>query len=837
MPTLSRRTLLRSGLTLSATSVLAGSGFARAQALLAGDQSPLSAKALTTLAPRERFLLDFDWKFFQGNADDPAKDLGFGESQSDFAKSGGFAFADAKFDDSKWRSLNLPHDWGIELPFVRDESLQSHGYKPLGRKYPETSVGWYRRSFDVPKEDLGRRITLDFDGAFRSALVFFNGYFIGRNDNGYAPFSFDISDYAQYGEKNFLVVRMDASFGDGWFYEGAGIYRHVWLTKTDPVHLGQWETCVRTEVKGPVTTLSLATIVKNSRRTAASASLHWQIVDASGKTLATVTSPAQNIDPDGEASYTATAKLMNPALWSPETPVLYKAIATVMDNGKALDAEQVNFGVRTIRFDVDKGFFLNGVSMKIKGTCNHQDHAGVGAALPDRLQYYRLACLQEMGSNAVRTSHNMPTPAWVEACDLMGMMMMCETRLESSTAEGLAQYTTMVKRFRNSPAIILWSIGNEEGRLQAKPEGERVAATMIARSHELDPTRLCTAAVNNHWGTGISKALDVEGFNYNLNEIEKYHKEHPTQPLVGTETASTIAERGIYLTDKPRNWVDAYDDQTPPWAETAEQWWKVYGDRDYLPGGFAWTGFDYRGEPTPYSWPSINSFFGILDMCGFPKDTYFYYKAWWGKDPVLHVLPHWNWEERIGEPISVWAYSNLEEVELFLNGKSQGSQKVPHLGHLEWNVKYEPGTLEARASKGGKVLLTEKRETTGKLASLKLTADRSNLNADGEDIAMIRVEGLDAQGRFMPVADGLLHFKVTGAGNFLGAGNGDPNCLEADKEPARSLFNGLAQIIVQSTRTPGTITIEASNDDWPGPKLPSATLTITTQKVPLRPSL
>jgi beta-galactosidase len=837
MPPVSRRDILRTGLALSATSLLSGPAAARAEALLAGYNGVPSAEALSALAPRERFLLDFDWKFFQGNAANPAKDLGFGNNQGDFAKSGQFGFADAKFDDSKWRSLNLPHDWAVELPFVRDEDLQSHGYKPLGRKYPENSVGWYRRTFDLPKEDLGRRITLDFDGAFRSALVFFNGYFIGRNDNGYAPFSFDVSDYVQYGEKNALVVRMDASFGDGWFYEGAGLYRHVWLTKTDAVHLGQWETYIRPELKGSVATLSLGTVVKNAKNIPAKASLQWKIVDADGKTVATAASPAQTIDASGEAHYTATAKLANPALWSPDTPVVYKAIVSVLDGTRTLDAEQVSFGVRTLRFDADKGFFLNGKSLKIQGTCNHQDHAGVGAALPDRLQWFRLALLKDMGGNAVRTSHNMPTPEWVEACDRMGMMMMCETRLESATAEGLAQYETMVKRYRNSPAIILWSIGNEEWRLQKTDEGERVATTMVALSKRLDPTRLCTAAVNGDYGTGISKALDVEGFNYNLNDIEKYHKAHPTQPLVGSETASTIAERGIYSTDKLRNWIDAYDDQTPSWAETAETWWKFYAEREYLPGGFAWTGFDYRGEPTPYGWPTINSFFGIMDMCGYPKDTFFYYKAWWGKDPVLHVLPHWNWEQRLGEPISVWVYSNLDEVELFLNGTSQGSQKVPHLGHLEWKVKYQPGTLEARASKAGKVILTEKRETTGKIASIKLTADRPTIDADGQDLAIVRVEGLDAQGRLVPVADDFLQFKVTGDGAFLGVGNGNPNCVESDKEPKRSLFNGLAQLIVQSTKTPGTITIQAFNDEWPGPKLPPTTITVTTQKVTLRPSL
>jgi beta-galactosidase len=837
MPNVTRRDVLRTGFALSTASLFANSAAARAEALLAGYPGVPSAEALSAIAPRERYLLDFGWKFILGNGCDPAKDLGFGNGQGDFSKSGVFDFSKADFDDRKWRSLNLPHDWAVELPFVHDDELMSHGYKPLGRRYPETSVGWYRRSFNIPNEDMGRRITVDFDGAFRSALVFFNGYFIGRNDNGYVPFSFDVSDFAIYGGKNSLVVRMDASFGDGWFYEGAGIYRHVWLTKIDAVHLGQWETYVRADLKGTIAALDLGTVVQNNSRLPATASLQWIIIGADGKTVATAQSPVQNIAADGQVAFTATTKFASPALWSPETPTLYKAIIKVIAGDKTLDAEQVSFGVRTLRFDVDKGFFLNGKSVKIKGTCNHQDHAGVGAALPDRLQWFRLAILKEMGGNAVRTSHNMPTPEWVEACDRMGMMMMCETRMMSSNPEGLAQYETMVKRYRNSPSIIIWSIGNEEWKLQADAQGEHVAATMIERSHELDPTRLCTAAVNGSYGKGISKALDVEGFNYNLNDIDPYHKSHPAQPLIGSETASTIATRGIYSTDKLRNWVSSYDISTPKWAETAEAWWKFYAKREFLPGGFAWTGFDYRGEPTPYGWPSINSEFGIVDMCGYPKDTFYYYKAWWGTDPVLHLLPHWNWDQRLGEPISVWAYSNLDEVELFLNGASQGMQKVPHLGHVEWSVKYQPGVIEVRAGRNGKVMMTEKRETTGVISSLRLTADRPTIDADGEDLAFIRVEGIDAQGRLVPTAGDFIQFKVSGEGQFLGVGNGDPNCVESDKEPKRSLFNGLAQLIVQSTTTGGTITIEAFTDEWPGPKIGPVKVTVATRKVELRPTL
>ena len=835
MSDLTRRDLIRSGLALSGSTLVAGA-VSRAHALLA-RYPETAAEDLAAAGPRERLLFDFGWKFFQGHASDSLRDLDFGKDQGDFAKSGEFKFATEKFDDSKWRALDLPHDWAVELPFVRDEDLQSHGYKPLGRRYPETSVGWYRRVFDIPKEDAGRRVAIEFDGAFRSALVFLNGYFIGRNDNGYAPFRFDVTDFLNYGSKNYLVVRLDASFGDGWFYEGAGLYRHVWLTKTDALHLGSWESYVRPTVKGNAATLSLGTVVQNQSREAETCRVRWQIFDAVGKVVATAESAPQSVAPDSAATFTASASLANPAFWSPETPKLYSAMITVESSGKPRDAERLRFGVRTVVFDSDKGFFLNGKSLKIKGTCNHQDHAGVGAALPDQLQRYRIAVLKEMGSNAVRTSHNMPTPEWVEACDQLGMMMMCETRMMSSNPEGLAQLEVMIKRYRNSPSIILWSMGNEEWTMMPQPQGVRVIDDMIARTHELDPTRLCTAAVNAAFETHFPEQLDVMGFNYNLGAHDPWHKAHPKKPCVGSETASTVSTRGIYSTDKQRNWVSAYDVNHTAWSQLSEEWWKFYAAREWLAGGFAWTGFDYRGEPTPYGWPSINSQFGIVDTCGFPKDNFYYYKAWWGSEPVLHLFPHWNWDQREGEPISVWVHSNLDSVEVFLNGRSQGSQKVQPLTHLEWKVKYEPGALEARGTKDGKVVLVEKRETTSDPASIRLTPDRTEINADGEDVSVLRVEVLDKEGRMIPTADNMISFKVTGEGKLIGVGNGDPNCLESDKDPKRSLFNGLAQVIVQATRTPGTITVEAYTEDWPPPKLPVTRVTITTKKVELRPAV
>jgi beta-galactosidase len=842
MSPISRRDLISSGLALSTTSLVARSAWARTAALFGGVPGvagALDAAAATALAPREHLLFDFGWKFQLGNGTDPAKDLGFGNTQEDFSKTGNFKFARVGYDDSKWRSLNLPHDWAVELPFVWDDTLAPHGYKPLGRRYPESSVGWYRREFDIPASDAGRRVAVEFDGAFRDVFIFVNGCFVGRNDNGYAPFRFDITDFLAVGQKNCIVARVDASFGDGWFYEGAGIYRHVWLTKSDSLHLGRWESYVRTEMMGDHATLSFGTNVVNEGAKSESFKVSWEIFDPQGNRVAQSEFGETTLEPDLTRRLEESGKLIpRPAIWSLETPNLYTAVVTVKSGDKVRDAERITFGVRTVKFDADHGFFLNGQQLKIQGTCNHQDHAGVGAAVPDRLQAFRIGVLQGMGCNAVRTSHNMPTPELVEACDRMGMMMMCETRQMSSSPEGMAQLETMIKRYRNSPSIIIWSIGNEEWHLQndQAEEGAKIAATMVRRCHELDPTRVVGAAVNGDNEKGDSDPLDIVGFNYVMKFPDVFHKEHPTRPIYGSETASTISQRGCYQTDKLRNTLSAYDVNHTEWSQLAEEWWTFYATREWEAGGFAWTGFDYRGEPTPYGWPSINSNFGIVDMCGFPKDNFFYYKSWWTKEPVLHLFPHWTWDGREGEEIPVWVHSNLDEVELFLNGKSLGRQKVARLSHVEWKVRYEAGAIEAHGWKDGKLVLTEKRETTGPIVSLRLTANRATIGADGADVVVLTVDALDAAGRALPTAQNMINFKVTGEGALIGVGNGDSNCHESDKESRRSLFNGLAQVIVQSTKTAGTITIEASTvvrDKTVAP----AKVEITTKQVELKASV
>jgi beta-galactosidase len=643
---------------------------------------------------------------------------------------------------------------------------------------------------------------------------------------------------------NVISVRVDATLDEGWFYEGAGIYRHVWLTRTAPVHLVRGGTFLRTEFgrsTGVISSTDPATIfatceVVNEGDATVTGRLHATLLDAEGKTVATMTSLPAPIAPGDQHTFALTTVVARPKLWSCEEPNLYRAVMTLETGGNAVDREETTFGMRTVRFDPDHGFFLNGRPVKIKGTCNHQDHAGVGAALPDRIQSYRLERLKWMGSNACRTSHNPPTPEFLDACDRLGMLVMDETRMMDSTPEGLSQLERMIRRDRNHPSVVIWSLANEEPE-QGNARGARIVATMKKLQRRLDPTRVCTTAMNYGFGgVGVSTVVDVQGFNYNDQLIDAYHKDHPKQPIIGTETASALATRGIYANNEQTGHVNADESQKARWGNTAEEWWSFYAEREWLAGGFAWTGFDYRGETTPYGWPCISSHFGILDTCGFPKDAAFYYKTWWGVDPVLHLLPHWNWEGKEGQEIEVRAFSNQDSVELFLNGQSQGSQPVKKNSHLMWKVKYAPGVLEARASKGGSVVLTEKRETTGPAAAIRATPDRSTISADGLDVTVVNVSIMDAQGRPVPTADNKVAFAIQGPGAVIGVGNGDQSCHEPDKPASstsaeRSAFNGLCMAIVQTRRgEPGTISVTVSS-----PGLAAATVAISAGAAPLPP--
>ena len=829
--TWTRRSFLKTSLAAPAAAAISGRPTFVAQGAAPANQQSTSDVSGGT-SPRTRELLDFGWRFHLGDACDAEKDFGFGAGGfGTFSKAGGLVrAARPNFDDSSWKAVDLPHDWAVDLPFVNDPVLVARGSHPLGRKYPATSIGWYRRVFELPADAAGKRIWLEFDGIYRDAMLVFNGHYMGVNFSGYAPSSYDVTDFANLGGKNVILVRVDATLSDGWFYEGAGIYRHAWLTRTNPLHVPQWGTVVRSDVEVEKATLSILTEVANDAAAATDCRVVSTILDPEGRVAGKTATP--RVSMAGWTSHTHQQQLAvsQPALWSLESPALYKLITEVEAGGRLTDRYETTFGIRSIQFDADKGFLLNGNPVKIKGTCNHQDHAGVGSALPDRIQYYRIEKLKEMGSNGYRTSHNPPTPELLDACDRLGMLVMDETRMMSSAPEGLSQLDRLIRRDRNHPCVVIWSLANEEPE-QGSTRAARIMTTMKRLAKRLDPTRPVTAAMNGDWGKGISAVVDVQGFNYHNDGIDAFHRQFPRQPSVGTETASTVSTRGIYTNDKDKGYVSAYDLNYPPWASTAEAWWKVYDERPFVSGGFAWTGFDYRGEPTPYEWPCINSHFGIMDTCGFPKDNYFYYQAWWGAKPVLHLFPHWNWEGREGQEIEVWVHSNLERVELYLNGQSLGSLEMARDLHLQWKVKYAPGTLEARGFRDGRHALTARRETTGRATQLVLKPDRATISADGEDVSLIAAEVQDQQGRVVPVADNEVTFKVSG-GRLIGVGNGDPSCHESDKGDKRSAFNGLCMAIVQATRQPGDLVVDASS-----PGLTPASVTIHCQAAALRPAV
>jgi beta-galactosidase len=839
METFSRRDLLKTSL-LAPAAVAAANGIGPLGAAMeAAAQTPGELPATqadeSTLAGagRERLLLDFGWRFHLGHASDPVKDFGYGSGRmGSFQKTGNFLPAGAlAFDDSDWRPLDLPHDWAIELPFQNDPALQSKGFYPLGRNYPATSVGWYRRVFELPAADAEKRITVEFDGAYRETMVIFNNFYIGWHTGGYDPFSFDVTDFATPGGRNVLLLRVDATSSDGWFYEGAGVYRHVWMVKSNPVHVPQWGTFVSSEVQSGEAALSIRTEIANDSKSAQSTRVVSTILDPAGKPVAKAATEIASIPAEGGQTYEQKIAVKQPQLWSLEERNLYKLVTEVRAGGDVVDRYVTPFGIRTIKFDAEKGLFLNGKSVKLKGTCNHQDHAGVGAALPDAIQSYRVRKLQEMGCNSLRTSHNPPTPELLDACDELGMLVFDETRMMSSNPEGLDQFANLVRRDRNHPSVFMWSMGNEEGQANTE-KGLHILTAMKAIAKEHDGSRPVSIAPIRAIGVGGLIECDVMGYNYMDPGAEAYHKAHPDKPVMGTETVSAVCTRGVYITDASKGYVSSYDPYTTTGRASAEGWWSFCNARPWLSGGFVWTGFDYRGEPSPNDWPNISSQYGIIDTCGFPKDTFYYYQSWWTEKPVLHLFPHWNWPGYEGKEIAVWVHSNLDKVELFLNGQSLGVKEMRKDSHLAWTVKYAPGAIEARGYKGDRLAMTVKRETTGPAATLVMTADRKELSADGEDVAMFAVEIHDAQGRVVPITDNEVAFKVSGEGKLIGTGNGDPTNQEPDKSSSRKAFSGLCMALVQSLKTAGPVTVEASS-----PGLAPASVTIAAKSAQLRPQV
>ena len=787
---------------------------------------------------RETIRLDDGWKFAFGNAADPKKDFGCGTEYFNYLTKANSIHNEgpyvANFNDSTWQEVKVPHDWVTILPYA-DVASHSHGYKTVGYKYPETSVGWYRKTINIPANDLGKHIALKFDGIFRNARVWFNGFYMGTEPSGYATQVYDVTEYVNYGGDNLICVRADATLEEGWFYEGAGIYRDAWLMKSAAVGVAPFGTFVYADLKQPYdkVTIYVETEVNNHSLTTQQCEVSHRLLDADGREVAKSESSTIML----RAKQTLNSQLLTlnlnaPHLWSPADPYLYKVETTVKVDGCVTDVYETTTGIRDIEFDADRGFLLNGQPLKLKGVNMHQDHAGVGAAIPDALQAWRIKQLKKMGCNAYRASHNPMTPALLDICDREGILVIDENRLTGINEEHLRLLERMIKRDRNHPSVILWSNGNEEWGMENTIQGTRIAAAMREYTHLLDPTRHSTIA--NAGGREMVKGLDVVGFNYIVqNDVDNQKKNNPTWKIVGTEETTGCGTRGWYFKDDkyPGRMVSLNRTMEQNYENIIERGWKFYDERPWAAGLFYWTGFDYRGEPNPLSYPAHDSEFGILDYCGFPKDEAYYLKSWWTDEPVLHIFPHWNLQGHEGEEVEVWAYSNCDEVELTVNGKKLGRQPMPRNGHLKWKAVYQPGRVEATGYKNGKRILTKTIETTKSAAKVVLKADRPQIAADGQDMAIVNIELHDQKGRFVPNACPVLTFCLEGDANIIGCGNGDPSYLGSDhpdKQPCHTFsipaFNGRAQVLIQSGKLPSTVTLKCTADG-----LKYGLLTITTK--------
>lgn len=766
--------------------------------------------AAGTAQAREKTKLDAGWEFAFGDASSPALDFGCGtEYFTYFSKAASIHNEgpySPKFDKSKWlaewKTVDLPHDWVVDLPYA-PEASHSHGYKTVGWKYPHTSVGWYRKTFTLPAEDEGKHIWVRFDGIFRDARIWLNGFYLGHEPSGYATQIYDISEYLNYGGENLLCVRADASLEEGWFYEGAGIYRHVWLEKTSPVHVAPFGTFVHTQMEDETSDsqVIIETRVRNASSQDAAYQLIHTLLDADGKAWVSIGTLEMAVRAKEVSASTASLSCPVARLWSPESPYLYRIRTLVLQDGEVVDTYETPFGFRTARFDPDQGFLLNGKRLEIKGVNLHQDHAGVGTGIPDALQVYRLRQLKKMGVNAIRSSHNPMTPELLDACDSLGFLVMEENRLMGINEEHTRLLRRMIERDRNHPSIILWSVGNEEWALEWNDKGRKLTESMREYCHRFDPTRPMCVATSS--GPNIVIPADVAGYNYvTQNPIDQHRANYPQRCAVGSEETTGCGTRGVYYAGPGRMPALNRSADTDGQMNRIERGWQFYAARPWLGGLFWWTGFDYRGEPNPLEYPATGSQFGILDYCGFPKDEAWYVKACWTDEPVLHILPHWNLQGHEGEPVSIWVYSNCDEVALAVNGRSLGRKKMPAGGHLEWEAVYRPGKVVATGYRKGRRVLQEVVETTGPAVQLALEQEIIG------DVTVCNVRLLDQKGRFVPTACQPLLLEVDGPARILGVGNGD-SAFRAQERPADpsartfqvDSFNGLAQILLQGAGT------------------------------------
>lgn len=799
--------------------VLLGLAAMASTPLLADDSVPSSP------AGTERLSLDKGWRFHLGDVPFPV--ITGHEASYANAKAGkAWGAAAPEYDDHGWRLLDLPHDWVVEGPFDPKANL-SQGYRPRG-------ISWYRRSFKLPLADKGRDLEIQFDGVATHCTVWVNGIVAARNWCGYTSFQIDLTPFARFGDDvNTIAVQVDANAMEGWWYEGGGIYRHTWLVERDPVHVitdgvhadpvqaadGSW-------------TLPIEATVTNSGHDAADVQVTSVLLDGTGSEIARGSGQG-TVGVFTPVPIAFTVPVSSPSLWSVDHPTLYQVKTTVTQGGREVDRVTTHCGFRTARFDAAKGFFLNGQPLKIHGVCDHQGHAGVGVAVPDSIWDFRIRRLKEMGVNAIRCAHNPPSAEFLDACDRLGMMVMDENRNFNPTPEYIRQLQWMVRRDRNHPGVIIWSVFNEEP-MQGTEAGYEMVRRMSAAVKTLDTSRPVTAAMSGGiiGGRNVSDAVDLVGFNYQPGNYDTYHQSHPDKPMTSSEDTSAFMTRGEWADDAAKHICSSYDTDAAPWGATHRNAWKEVAERPFLAGDFVWTGFDYRGEPTPYQWPSVSSYFGCMDLCGFPKTAFYLHQAQWVQDhPVLTLVPHWNWPGREGKPVKVMALTNADSVELSLNGKVISEQPVDKYTMVSWDVPYAPGKLEAIAKKDGKEVARSSVETTGPATALKITPDRTSLAGDGWDAVPVTIEAVDSEGRVVPTADTLVKFKVSGPGTIIGLGNGNPTCHEPEKGDAHSLFNGMAQVILQTQPNgSGPLTLRASANG-----LDAAEATLQVQSAPEPP--
>lgn len=798
---------------------------------------------------KTRDVIDFtsDWKFYLGDVSDAEK---------------------ADYDDSTWRILDLPHDWSIEGDF----SL-SHPATPGGGALPG-GIGWYRKTFEISEADREKSIFIDFDGIYMNSSVWINGHFLGTRPNGYLSIRYDLTPYLEYNLPNTITVKVDNSAQpNARWYTGSGIYRNVWLTKVNSLHVDRWGTYVTTpKVSSQSAQVVISTTLRNKSE-AKNGVLYTSIVDKQGKTLVN-TKSSFTILQDSTTLIDQHLIVDNPKLWSIDEPYLYRVVTQVESDNVLVDEYTTDLGIRYFNFDADRGFSLNGESLKILGVCQHQDLGALGSVVNKRGIERQLKILKEMGCNSIRTSHNPPSTELLQLCDEMGFIVMNESFdvwRKRKTEHDYSRYFSewyeqdlkeQVLRDRNHPSVFMWCIGNEVleqwSHIEAdtmdmkqanmilnfantmdRPDGlskglhmnSLLAIKMADIVRELDSTRPITSGNNESSPTNHifrSGAMDIIGFNYNHNNYADFHEQFPNQKLILTETTSALMSRGYYMMpsdsvfkwpirwdipfDRPIHHCSSYDHNHVPWGSTHEETWNLVKKHEHISGLYVWTGFDYLGEPTPFWWPSRSSFFGIVDLAGFPKDIYYMYQSEWTNKDVLHLFPHWNWEA--GQIVDLWAYyNNADEVELFVNGKSQGrKQKKDGAYHVSWRVRYEAGIIKAVSYKDGKPFLEKEIKTTNQPSSIRLVADRPQIKADGKDLSYVTVEVLDKDGLAVPTANNRINFEIEGEGIIAGTDNGNPNDTISLKRPERHLFSGKAIAIIQSKKVKGGITLTAKSE-------------------------